>query len=196
MTTADEVERLRRLENVVIRAREGGHDDVLARAARLLGDLIRMYRPEPDGDDVRPDRAEPHDARAPARARDMGELDDRQLDGLHKLRKGRDQCGATTRNGGRCQAPAAEGQLVCRSHGGASPQALLKAEYMENCTRVYAVQLEYEQSRGTSRESDALIRVLDAERGLEAYQIKLRLLRELKAGLKPRKAAPRPDTEG
>ena len=196
MTTADEVERLRRLENVVIRAREGGHDDVLARAARLLGDLIRMYRPEPDGDDVRPDRAEPHDARAPARARDMGELDDRQLDGLHKLRKGRDQCGATTRNGGRCQAPAIEGGLVCRKHGGSARQVALKAEYTENLVRVYAVRLEYEKAKGTPREPDALIRILEAERGLDAYQIKLRLLRELKAGLKQRKAAPRPDTEG
>jgi len=196
MTTAGELERLRRLENVVIRAREGGHDDVLARAARLLGDIIRMYHPDPDGDDVRPDRAEPHDARAPARARDAEPLDDRQLDGLHKLRKGRDQCGAATRNGGRCQAPAIEGGLVCRKHGGSAPQVALKAEYTENLTRAYAIRLDYEAARGTAREPDALVRVLDAERGLEAYQIKLRLLRELKAGLKPRTAAPRPDTEG
>jgi hypothetical protein len=196
MTTAIELEQLRKLEKIVIRAREGGHTDALAKAALLLGQIIRAYHPEPPGDDVRPDRAEPHDARAPAcaHARETGQLDDRQLDGLHKLRKGRDQCGATTRNGGRCQAPAIEGHYVCRRHGGGAPQVALKAEYTGNLMRVYTVHREYEEARGTAREFDALCEALQATRDLEAYQIKLRLLRELKAGLKQRKAVPQPDT--
>ena len=196
MTTAIELEQLRKLEGIIIRAREGGHTDALASALRLLVQIIRAYHPEPPGDDVRPDRAEPHDGRAPARAhaREAGPLDDRQLDGLHKLRRGRDQCAATTRNGGRCQAPAIEGHYVCRRHGGGAPQVAMNAEYQQNLIRVYGVQREYEEAKGTAREFDALCRALQAGRDLEAYQIKLRLLRELRAGLKQRKAVPQPDT--
>lgn len=37
--------------------------------------------------------------------------------------QGRRMCGARTRDGGSCRAPAMDGQRRCRGHGGASPQA-------------------------------------------------------------------------
>lgn len=40
---------------------------------------------------------------------------------------GRRMCGARTREGGSCRAPAMDGQARCRLHGGASPQARRKA---------------------------------------------------------------------
>ena len=40
---------------------------------------------------------------------------------------GRRMCGARTREGGSCRAPAMDGQARCRLHGGASPQAKRKA---------------------------------------------------------------------
>ena len=188
--TPGELERLRRLENIVIRARESGQADLLARAAGILGDIIRLNHPEPDHGNVRADSAEPHDARAHARTSDPGEPDERQLDGLHKLRKGRDQCGATRRDGGQCQAPAIRGGLVCHRHGGAAPQVAIAAEYTENLTRANSVRLEYEEARGTPGEFDALCRLNQTATDLEAYQIKLRLLRELKAARRQRTAEP------
>ena len=184
MTTPDELERLQRLEKLVIRARAGGHDDVLTEALRLLGQIIRLNHPDPAGDGVPPVAPDPM-TRTRVRARGTGPLDERQADGLHKLRRGRDQCGATRRDGGQCEAPAIPGGLVCRRHGGSAPQVAIKAEYTENLVRVYSAQREYEEARGTPREFDALCKISQAERDLEAYQIKLRLLREFRAGLKP-----------
>jgi hypothetical protein len=60
---------------------------VLACSSAVTGSVIRLNPPDPAADGVRPDWAEPHDAHV----REAGPLDDRQLDGLHKLRKGRDQ---------------------------------------------------------------------------------------------------------
>jgi hypothetical protein len=182
MTTADELERLRRIEKIVRRAREGGHADLLAEATHLLARLI------PASQDQTAEPATRHTAPDPmrgARTRARGDdpLDaEREAEGLHRLRRGRDQCGATTRDGGRCKAPAIAGGLVCRRHGGAAPQVALAAEYTENLGAAYAARQAYEEARGTPGEFDALCRALDAERGLEAYQIKLRILRDLKAG--------------
>ena len=56
MTTIGDLERLHRLEKAVIAARAGGHTDLLAKVALLLGDVIRLNHPDPAADGVRPDR--------------------------------------------------------------------------------------------------------------------------------------------
>ena len=42
---------------------------------------------------------------------------------------------------------------------------------------------EWQAARGTAAESDALATFAETERAVEAYQIKIRLLRQIKAGL-------------
>ncbi len=190
MTTLGDLERLHRLERIVTAARAGGHTDLLAKALHLLCQII----PDPPEGDVRPDRTGPHDARARARARDEIPPEERQLDGLHKLRRGRDQCSATRRDGCQCQAPAVKYHYVCRRHGGAAPQVRIKAEYTENLMRRHIAYTEWQAARGTAAESDALATFAETERAVEAYQIKIRLLRQIKAGLRPRNQVSQPDT--
>jgi hypothetical protein len=42
----------------------------------------------------------------------------------------RERCNATRRDGEPCQAPAVKGATVCRRHGGAAPQVLRNAEFL------------------------------------------------------------------
>jgi hypothetical protein len=107
---------------------------------------------------------------------------------LRKLRKGRDRCGATRRDGQPCQAPAIPGALVCRRHGGAAPQVAIAAKHMQLGVARYAALLEFETARGTPREFDALCRLLQARRELDAYEAKIRLLALLRAKRKRRRA--------
>ena len=123
-----------------------------------------------------------------ARAREDGA----PADGLRKLRKGRERCTATRRDGQPCQAPAIEDGLVCRRHGGASPQVLIKVRHQQLQMALYSARRAWEDARGTPGDFDALCKVTYAERDLDAYEVKLRLLAELRAELKRRRAAQDP----
>jgi hypothetical protein len=113
---------------------------------------------------------------------------DRQGVGPRKLRKGRDRCTATRRDGEPCGAPADEGALVCRRHGGSAPQVLIKAQHQQLQMALYSATRDWEEARGTPGEFDALCEVTRAERDLDTYEVKLRLLAELRAELKRQRA--------
>jgi hypothetical protein len=144
---------------------------VLAEATGLLGRALRQMAPAAD-------EADPM-----TRARE-----DR---GMRKLRKGRDRCTATRRDGESCQAPAVEGTLVCRRHGGSAPQVLIKARHQQLQMQRYIAYREWQEARGTPREFDALCRALQAGRELDAYEEKLGQLAELRAELRRQRVGQR-----
>lgn len=109
---------------------------------------------------------------------------ERKAGSLHKLRKGRERCSATRRDGQPCQAPAIEGGLVCRRHGGGAPQVQITARHHELEWARYIAHREWAEARGTPSEFDALCKALEAGRELDAYEVKLRLLAELRAKVK------------
>jgi len=172
-------DRIERLYGIIRQARATGNAEVLAKATSLLGEVLRCNAAEAG---VSPDAADPMTR---ARARESG---GRAAEGLRKLRKGRDQCSATRRDGEPCQAPAIAEGLVCRRHGGGSPQARIAAEHRQYQMAAYAATREFEEARGTPREFDALCAALAAGRELDAYEVKLRLLAELRAELKRKRA--------
>jgi hypothetical protein len=128
------------------------------------------------------------------RARAHARLDDedREADGLHPLRKGRDQCTAHRRDGEECQAPAVPGMLVCRRHGGAAPQVLIKARHVELQAALHKAALAHQAAKGTPGEFDALCKWSHAEQELKVYEAKLATLSELRTELRQRKTAPNP----
>ena len=105
-----------------------------------------------------------------------------------KLRKGRDQCTAHRRDGEQCLAPAVEGAVVCRKHGGASPQVQIAAKHFVLMEAHYIAVREWGEARGTPREFDALCKALGARRDLDAYEAKLLQLAHLRAAVKELKA--------
>jgi hypothetical protein len=56
---------------------------------------------------------------------------------MPRLRKGRERCGATCRDGHPCRAPAVAEALVCLKHGGAAPQVLIAARHRQLQLRMY-----------------------------------------------------------
>ena len=115
-------------------------------------------------------------------------MDGRQAAGLRKLRRGRDQCTARRRDGQPCQAPAIEGGLVCRRHGGSAPQVQIAARHFVLMEAHYIAALEFEEARGTPGEFDALCRWCAADRALTAYRFKLLRLAVLKAEVRQLRA--------
>jgi len=132
---------------------------------------------------------------ARARAGEALDDEDREADGQHPLRKGRDQCTAHRRDGEERQAPAVPGTLVCRCHGGAAPQVLIKARHVELQLALHDAAEGYQSARGTPAEFDALCKWSRAERELKEYEAKLARLSELRAELRRRKAAQPPGTQ-
>lgn len=196
-------ERLGRLDGIIRQARATGNAEAHTEAVGLLLKVIR-YHADAVGSATAPDPM----TRAHARVRDASAkspqvsgqtpADDRtntaatpETATLHQLRKGRDRCGATRRDGQPCQAPTIPEGLVCRRHGGAAPQVAIRARYMELLVARYAAWLDWEAARGTPGEFDALCRSLQAGRELDAYEVKMRLLAELKAERKRRQATGR-----
>lgn len=112
----------------------------------------------------------------------------RDTAGLHKLRKGRDQCGAHRRDGQRCRAPAVAGAPVCRRHGGGAPQVRIAARRIQLLEARYAAYEAWVAARGTSREFDALCATSLAENAVHRFDAKLERLRELRAQVRLFKA--------
>lgn len=108
----------------------------------------------------------------------------RQAAGLHKLRKGREQCTATRRDGKRCRAPAVKGSTVCRRHGGAAPQVLFAAQRLVLLEARHAAYREWQQAMGTGREFDARCKFYAADRDVREWEARLDRLAELKAAVK------------
>jgi hypothetical protein len=179
MIRPDQFERLR---GIIREARAAGNDDVLARALNILSDAATQAATEATPPPLRP--LNPVSEPDP-----MTRAHAREDDGLHKLRKGRDSCSATRRDGEPCQAPAIDGGLVCRRHGGDAPQVQIAAKHLELQTSLHTATREFEEARGTPREFDALCRALQAQRDLDAYEVKMALLAELRAEVKPKRTA-------
>ena len=101
-----------------------------------------------------------------------------------KLRKGRERCTATRRDGRPCQAPAIPEGLVCRRHGGAAPQVAIAARHLQLQLRQFAAEGERVEAVGTSREFEALCRALRAIEALDEYEWKMLKLACLRADVR------------
>lgn len=106
-----------------------------------------------------------------------------------KLRKGRQRCEATRRDGQRCQAPAIAGGTVCRRHGGGASQVRINARHIQLLEARYTAYEAWAAARGTPGEFDALCATSQADNALWRYEVKLERLRELRAQLRQLKAA-------
>jgi hypothetical protein len=119
---------------------------------------------------------------------------------LRKLRKGRERCGATRRDGWPCQAPAIPEGFVCRRHGGAAPQVLIAARHRQLQLALFVAAREFEAAaEGTDGRFYALCRLLRAEEALDSYEARLAYLAELRAEVARRRTEAgwtRPDRAG
>jgi hypothetical protein len=156
-----------------------------------LIDSLHDARPEkaPRSQNGRsPEQAPPHDGRAHARkdAPDEATLQqgaERQAAGLHRLRKGRRQCEATTRDGERCQAPAIPGGSVCKRHGGTAAQVrILAALFLLYEARSEAADT-LTAAMGTPGELQAMVAWSKADNAVKRAE----RIRELQAELRRRK---------
>ena len=161
---------------------------VLDRVLELLDGL------HPPGDPVQLQRGE---SITRARASEADDDDEaRKADGLHPLREGRDRCSAHRRDGEECQAPAVPFTLVCRRHGGSSPQVKIAARRLELQAALYDAAMGHQEAKGTASEFDALCAWSHAEKELKEFEVKLEQLAGLRAQLRRSKAAQAsPDTQ-
>jgi hypothetical protein len=167
-----------RFDAVIGKAKASGNTEVYEKTVRLLMEAVSLYAPaEAD-----------HHARARARKATAPENAERQADGLHKLRAGREQCTATRRDGQPCEAPAIPGGLVCKRHGGGAPQVKIAAQHRQLQLALWVASADFEAARGTPEQFEALCKVTAAERDLEAFETKLRLLREVQAYVQSKRA--------
>jgi hypothetical protein len=193
MTAIDLQDHLERLDEIIRRAKATGNTEAHTKAINLLAQLLRQAADddaqaafgEPSPDPMM--RARTRESQPAASAVRPG-ADDREADGLHKLREGRERCSATRRDGEPCQAPAVEGHYVCRRHGGGAPQVQIVAKHHQLLMARHTAEREFEAARGTPGEFDALCRWSAADREVDAYEVKLRLLAELRAAAKRRRA--------
>jgi hypothetical protein len=163
-------ERLTLIRGIIGRARATGNTEALAKATGLLSEVLAL-KAEADMPQDAPDPM----TRAHARE------DDRQAGGLHQLRKGRAECTATRRDGEPCRAPAIDGGLVCRHHGGAALQVRIAATRTLLLTASYDAHREWQAARGTAAEFDALCAALQAQRDLGTFEAKVSQLAGLRA---------------
>jgi hypothetical protein len=105
-----------------------------------------------------------------------------------KLRKGRERCGATRRDGQPCEAPAVAEMLVCRAHGGSAPQVLVVSRHRDLQLRYFLAEREWMEARGTKGADAALTRHGNALSNLRAYEERLSYLRDLQAEARRRRA--------
>jgi hypothetical protein len=142
-----------------------------------------------------PEQPQPHDARAHAREDPAAQIvrlelaTEREAAGLHNLRKGRRQCEATTRNGGRCQAPAIPGGSVCKRHGGGAPQVRVRAALMLLYEARHEAGEAWTAARGTPGEFDALCAYSRADNAVKRAEAQVDQIRDLRAEIRRRRAA-------
>jgi hypothetical protein len=188
-------------DQVIRQARAQGRPEVAAEALGLLASALRLMGQARDEYLAVPDPM----TRACARVEDPvitagqgsdgdDEPEQRPDGALRKLRMGRDRCTACRRDGQPCQAPAIENGLVCRRHGGAAPQVAIAAERMGKQLKLYKAVMEANESIGTAGEFEALCSVTQAEQEVADYEVKMRLLAELRAERLRRSAAATPMT--
>ena len=175
-------ETLERFENVLTQAKASGNDDVYDKTMLLFLEAVRLTAPPPDA--VSETKARPHDARARARDAAAPANAERQAAGLHKIRAGNEPCECTNRDGSPCKAPAIPGGFVCRRHGGNAPQVKIKAEHRRLQEALWFAYADWRDARGTPEAFDLLCKTSAAERELEDYERKMRLLAELRAWVK------------
>ena len=168
--------------------------DVLRRVTGLIDQLHSL-----PGGQRSPQRCAPHVARArartepdPAEAIRLRSNADRDAEGLHRIRKGRRQCEATTRDGERCKAPAVRGGSVCRRHGGSATQVKVQAAMMALYEASNHAGEAWEAARGTPGEFDALCTWSHADRAVKEAEAKIDRIAELRAELR-RRNQPNPD---
>ena len=169
-----------RLAEIIKQAAAAGNTEALHKATHLLGEIAREIA-SVQATVVNPYRPDP-----------MTRAHAREDDGLHQLRKGRDRCTATRRDGQPCRAPAVAGHIVCRRHGGGAPQVKIAARHMRLLVARYTAHCEWEEARGTPTEFDALCRALEAGRQVETFELKIAFAAELRAAIKARQAITQP----
>jgi hypothetical protein len=174
-----------RFDAVIGKAKASGNTEVYEKTVRLLMEAVSLYAPAEAVPGKVPDpitRARAREATAPENA-------ERQADGLHKLRAGREQCTATRRDGQPCEAPAIPGGLVCKRHGGGAPQVKIAAQHRQLQMALWVASADFKAVRGTPDQFEALCKVTAAERDLEAYETKMRLLREVQTYVRGKRLA-------
>jgi hypothetical protein len=156
-----------RLSEIIRSARAAGDTEPLGRALDLLSKVLRLSD---------------QDQGVPAAGGDpMTRADAREDGDLRRIRKGRDRCGATRRDGQPCEAPAITDGTVCRRHGGSAPQVMIAARRRQLQMEAYSAECEFRAARGTPGAFDALCKALQARRDLDAFELKLWQLAELRA---------------
>jgi hypothetical protein len=173
-----------RFEAVIGKAKASGNTVVYEKTVRLLMEAVSLYAPA----EAVPGKVPDPITRARAREATATENAERQASGLHKLRAGREQCTATRRDGQPCEAPAIPGGLVCKRHGGGAPQVKIAAEHRQLQMALWVASADFEAVRGTPEQFGALCKVTGAERDLDAFETKLRLLREVQAYVRSKRA--------
>lgn len=80
------------------------------------------------------------------------------------------------------------GTLVCRHHGGAAAQVMIKAQHFELQMALNVAAERHQAARGTPGAFDALGKWSHADRELKEYEAKMARLLELRAELRHLKA--------
>lgn len=175
-------ETLERFERVLTQAKATGNTEVYDKTMLLFLEAVRLTAPPPGT--VLQAKARPHDARARAREAAAPANAERAAGGLHKIRAGNETCGAKRRDGSPCGAPAVPGGFVCRRHGGNAPQVKIKAEHRRLQEALWFAHADWEDARDTPQGFELLCKTSAAERELEEYERKMRLLAELRTWAK------------
>jgi hypothetical protein len=177
-----------RFDAIIVKAKATGNTVVYEKTMRLFMEAVSLSA---RGNAVSSKVPNPI-TRARAREASAAENAERQANGRHKLRAGRDQCTATRRDSQPCEAPAIPGGLVCERHGGAAPQVRIAAQHRQLQLALWMARADFRAVRGTPDQFEALCKITAAERDLEAFETKLRLLREVKAYVRSRRATEAP----
>jgi len=99
-------------------------------------------------------------------------LGDGDRDGPPRPNGWRAECGARTRNGGKCRRPPLAGRTRCRLHGGATPSGIASPHFKNGARSRYLKHLPREMVRGYKAAlADPDLTALDAELALLTARI-------------------------